>query len=205
MTGVFEGLPRQHFSVAYADPPWHFKNRSKKGEKKHANNHYPTMKTPDIMAMPVGDLMASNSVLFIWGTWAMKEDCDAVLKAWGFTYKTGFPWTKTTLDGRHLSFGTGYILRNCSEFVHVGTKGKPVRQAKNVRGAIISPRHKHSVKPDRTYQMIEKLYPGPYLELFARRRRAGWTQWGNEIGQQQAEMDAVGEYDLNQYVPLSYG
>lgn len=204
MTDIFEGLPRNHFKVVYADPAWLFKNRSKKGEKKNANQHYPVMSLQNIMDMPVQDLMAPDSVLFIWGTWPMKEACDATMKAWGFTYKTGFPWTKTTKDGKRLAFGTGYILRQCSEFVHVGTIGAPKRQARDVRGAIISPRGAHSVKPDRAYEMIERLYPGPYLELFARRRRAGWTSWGNEIEPTQTEIEGVKDYELNQYVPLSY-
>ena len=42
-------------------------------------------------------------------------------------------------------------------------------------------RDKHSKKPEAFQDIVETVSPGPYLEMFARRQRAGWDTWGNEI------------------------
>ena len=41
-------------------------------------------------------------------------------------------------------------------------------------------KREHSRKPDEIYPIVEGCSPGPYLELFARFSRPGWSQWGNE-------------------------
>lgn len=43
------------------------------------------------------------------------------------------------------------------------------------------PRGKHSKKPEAFQDIVEQVSPGPYLELFARRKRPGWAVWGNEV------------------------
>jgi hypothetical protein len=50
-----------------------------------------------------------------------------------------------------------------------------------VHQVIMAPVMEHSVKPDEVHARIERLLAGPYLELFARAERPGWTTWGNEI------------------------
>jgi N6-adenosine-specific RNA methylase IME4 len=62
----------------------------------------------------------------------------------------------------------------------LATRGKPKRLNADVRQGIIAPRREHSRKPDGIHQRIERLVAGPYLELFARQSRPGWTVWGNE-------------------------
>ena len=83
------------------------------------------------------------------------------------------------MDGQ---VGLGYWTRANSEVCLLATKGKPKRLNADVRQAILEPRREHSRKPDCTYQRIERLVAGPYLELFARTQRPGWTAWGNEVG-----------------------
>jgi N6-adenosine-specific RNA methylase IME4 len=78
--------------------------------------------------------------------------------------------------------GMGYWTRSNSEFCLLGTRGKPKRLNADVRQAIIEPRREHSRKPDCVYNRIERLVAGPYLELFARTTRPGWTSWGNQVG-----------------------
>src|SRR5215831_6193470 len=113
-----------------------------------------------------------------------------VIKACGFDYKTaGFLWVKTekdagviSLDGEGLHWGMGYHTRANTETCLLATRGSPQRLAKDVHQIVIAPvGDEHSAKPDEVYRRIERLYPGPYLELFARKPRDGWTTWGNEI------------------------
>jgi N6-adenosine-specific RNA methylase IME4 len=74
----------------------------------------------------------------------------------------------------------GYWTRSNSEVCLLATKGKPKRNAADIRQAIIEPRREHSRKPDGIHNRIERLVDGPYLELFARQTRPGWTVWGNQ-------------------------
>ena len=69
----------------------------------------------------------------------------------------------------------------------MATRGQPRRIHADVRQAIVEPRREHSRNPDEIHDRIERLVAGPYLEMFARRRRAGWTVWGNEIPRGQME------------------
>lgn len=111
-----------------------------------------------------------------------------VIEGWGFNYKScGFVWTKANVrqidmfrDDADPDMLLGYWTRANTEFCLIGTRGKPKRQAADVRQAIIAPRREHSRKPDGIHERIERLVAGPYLELFARQQRPGWDVWGNE-------------------------
>ena len=63
----------------------------------------------------------------------------------------------------------------------LAVRGKPLRLAADVHQVVIAPIGEHSVKPDEVYRRIERLYPGPYLELFARKQRPNWMCWGDEL------------------------
>jgi hypothetical protein len=65
--------------------------------------------------------------------------------------------------------------------VPLAARGSPERLAKNVHQVIDDRVREHSVKPDEMHKRVERLFPGPYLELFARQPRDGWTTWGDEI------------------------
>jgi N6-adenosine-specific RNA methylase IME4 len=125
----------------------------------------------------------------VWGVWPEHPGVLDVIASWGFTYKTAaFVWVKTTrnaevvtLAGEGLHWGMGYATRSNTEPCLLATRGAPLRLAANVHQVIMAPVGEHSAKPDEAYRRIERLYPGPYLELFARRPREGWTTWGDEL------------------------
>jgi N6-adenosine-specific RNA methylase IME4 len=84
-------------------------------------------------------------------------------------------------DDADVQIGCGYWTRSNTEPCLLATRGAPKRLNADVRMAIIAPRREHSRKPDEVHDRIERLVAGPYLELFARRPRPGWTVWGNEV------------------------
>lgn len=181
-SSTWDALPRKHFGVILADPPWRFETWSEKGKGRSPERHYPTMPYPEIVALPVCDLAADDCVLFLWSTWPMLREAIGVMGAWGFTYKTcGFLWVKAR--NSMPSIGTGYWTRANSEPCLLATRGHPKRLHADVSQVIIEPRQEHSRKPDEIYRRIERLVGGPYLELFARRRQIGWFSWGNELDQ----------------------
>lgn len=174
------------FGTILADPPWQFTNRTGKMAPEHRRLlRYPTMTLNDILDLPVADLSLPQSHLYLWVPNALIAEGLEVMKRWGFTYKTNLVWYKVRKDGGPDGRGVGFYFRNVTELVLFGTRGslrtfQPGRRQVNV---IISQKREHSRKPDELYEVIEKCSPGPYLELFARRTRFDWRQWGNEIPQ----------------------
>ena len=196
MSDPFADLPRGHFKAILADPPWAFNlwwggrsNHTPAGVPSRATEpHYQVMKEEALNALPIGELAAKDCVLFLWTCWPVLPWSLRTIEAWGFTYKTcGFCWVKAQARQMELfqdeiepHMTLGYWTRSNSEVCLLASKGSPKRRATDVRQAIIEPRREHSRKPDCVHERIERLVEGPYLELFARRRRAGWTVWGNE-------------------------
>ena len=148
--------------------------------------HYTTMTLEGICELPIP--AADDSVLFMWATWPMLKEAFQVIDAWGFAYKTcAFDWMKADVSTLNLfddpvdaNMGMGYWTRANSEPCLLATRGKPKRLDAGVRMGIIEAKREHSRKPDCVHSRIERLVAGPYLEMFARAERPGWTVWGNE-------------------------
>ena len=107
------------------------------------------------------------------------------MEKWGFEYKTNLVWYKIRKDGGPDGRGVGFYFRNVTELVLFGVRGnirtsQPGRTQVNIMS---TRKREHSRKPDELYDIIEQCSPGPYLEIFARHHRSGWSQWGNEINQ----------------------
>lgn len=174
------------FSTILADPPWRFSNRTGKMAPEHKRlMRYPTMRLDDIITLPVPNITNPNTHLYLWVPNALIAEGLRVMEAWGFTYKTNLVWYKIRKDGGPDGRGVGFYFRNVTELVLFGVKGNlrtlsPGRRQVNI---MRTRKERHSKKPDELYHIIEQCSPGPYLELFARFPRRGWTQWGNEIGE----------------------
>lgn len=173
-------FPNKKYSVILADPPWKFQTFSAKGiTTKGAEGNYSCMPIEEIQQMPVADLADKDCFLFMWATFPLLPEALATMAAWGFKYKTGASWHKTTKNGKD-AFGTGYVFRSAAELLLVGTRGKPKTLNRSTRNVIHGVVREHSRKPDSQYEMIESLCSGERIELFARQHRTGWDCWGNE-------------------------
>lgn len=165
--------PQGQFATILADPPWDIQQKSKWG----ARDHYNLMTLRAIKALPVGDLATPNAHLWLWVTNATLRAGYDVMEAWGFTARSPLTWIKPRL-------GLGNYLRNATEHLILGTRGKaPVRYRAQPTW-MFAPLQEHSHKPEEQYAVIERISDGPFLELFARRRppsNADWSVWGNEI------------------------
>jgi N6-adenosine-specific RNA methylase IME4 len=162
--------PRR-YSTILADPPW--ATRSQLGEF-GARRHYPLMSVDDIRRLRVTDLAADNAHLWLWVTNADWHEQLSVMEAWGFTYKSCLTWVKPY-------FRLGSYLRNQTEHLLLGVRGRLPMEFRSQGSWFYAPVQEHSHKPEEQYAIIERCSPGPYLELFARRTRPGWDVWGNEI------------------------
>jgi N6-adenosine-specific RNA methylase IME4 len=170
------------YPVIYADPPWAYKTWSAKGRGRSADAHYDVMTLDDIKAFPIDDYAAQDCVLLLWVIDSMLPHAHEVLNAWHFTYKTvGFYWVKLNPKNMEPSVGLGHWTRANPEQCWLAARGHPHRISAGVRKLIFEPRRQHSQKPYEAYNRIEKLLKGPYLEIFARSRRDGWDQIGDEV------------------------
>ncbi len=174
----------QKFKTILADPPWQFQNRTGKVAPEHKRlNRYPTMKLEEIKALPVAEVADENSHLYLWVPNALLIEGLSVMEAWGFQYKTNIVWEKIRNDGGPDGRGVGFYFRNVTELLLFGVRGSHMRTLAPGRSQvnlIRSKKREHSRKPDEMIELIEKCSPGPYLELFARGQREGWTLWGNQ-------------------------
>ena len=169
------------YNVIYADPPWRLEPYGRgRGLNKAADNHYPTIGSQEIAALPVLGLAANDAALFLWATVPLLVDAGMTLAAWGFRYKSHFVWVKDQA-------GTGYWSRNRHEILLVGTRGAipapaPGTQVESVIETAPGEVLAHSQKPQAARAMIERYFPSvPKIELFARgAAAAGWDAWGNE-------------------------
>ena len=155
----------KRYSTIYADPPWRFQNRTGKVAPENKKlNRYETMSLADIMALPVEQVAAAKSHLYLWVPNALLPDGLAVMKAWGFEYKGNIIWEKVRKDGGPDGRGVGFYFRNVTEILLFGVRGDNFR----------------TLAPDEIIPIIESCSPGPFLELFARGDREGWDMWGNQ-------------------------
>lgn len=178
-------LPRVDggFKTVLADPPWRFQNRTGKVAPEHRRlDRYSTMSLEEIKALPVADVTAKNAHLYLWVPNALLPDGLAVMEAWGFRYVSNLVWAKRRKDGGPDGRGVGFYFRNVTELILFGVRGSmrtlaPARRQVNM---IETRKREHSRKPDEQYDLIESCSPGPFLEMFARHPREGWSVWGDE-------------------------
>jgi len=200
-TGPLSGLPRLHYGVIYADPPWSYKtfSKPKEGTVPHRSKDepYKSMTAEELLALPVGEIAAKDCVLHMWVISSHIDQAIALGKQWGFTYKSlGLVWVKTQKhDPEVPKMGMGKWFRQEVEFCLLFTRGKPKRDSAGVRQTILEPAREHSRKPDEAAARIEALSAGPYLEMFSRSSRPGWDVMGDQTGKFDA-LDPVEEAEI---------
>lgn len=164
-------LPTGVYQTIVADPPWVYERGDIRGS---AEGHYPVMSIEEIAALAVRPLAGSEAHLYLWVTNPHLPLVWPVLAAWGFDYKTLLTWVKPQM-------GTGFYFRSATEHVIFATRGNLPLRDRGIRNWFEAARTEHSAKPEPFYEIVERASHGPYLELFARRPRAGWTGWGDEL------------------------
>jgi len=165
-------FPSGKYQVIYADPPWRYDNSGLKGS---ADSHYPTMSLDDLCRLDVGKLAGDAAVLFMWVTGPFLREGLQLCQAWGFEYKTTFVWIKDRSTYGKL----GFYNYGQHEFLFIAIKGSCLPQSGTLEPSVLfAPKGKHSEKPEAVYELIEQMYSGPYIELFARKTRSNWATWG---------------------------
>lgn len=194
------------YATVVIDPPWPtggFWSREAQhgtvGPHFHAEHTYPTMGLADIAALPVRQTLADDAWLFVWTTSAMLPDTFKVIEKWGIRYSFTMTWHK------HIGPKPSGLPYYNVEYVVVGKVGKP--RFTDVKAFYLANKWKHphrddphpnawgkavylnSGKPPDFYELLCRVTPAPRLDIFGRRRIAGFCSWGNEAPEGEALPD----------------
>ena len=168
------------FKTIVADPPWWpslHKNTVGRREGRYRagpQRYYRVLEVEEIERL--APQTATKAHLWLW---VINQHVDwgfRVARAWGFEPQQMLTWAKPGL-------GTGQFQCN-TESVLLCRKGGPVENAFGRTGGTWFewPRGaRHSEKPAAFFDLVERVSPGPYLEMFARTTRLGWASWGDEV------------------------
>lgn len=171
-TGLWDRVHAgQRFACLYVDPPWQYAN---KATRSAAEKHYPTLSLDALRQLPVRNLAAPKAHLHLWTTNGHLPEALDLMQAWGFAYKLMYTWCKKEM-------GMGNYWRSSTEHMLFGVRGGLPFLAHDEINWLLTSRGQYSRKPDQVRRKIEKVSPGPYLELFARETVPGWTVWGNDL------------------------
>lgn len=181
------------YPVICCDPPVPFETWGKRPggvDSRTAESKYQLMTWEGLAALgsQIQDVAAPDCALFLWVCAPLLVETLQMVQSWGWEYKTkAFTWVKLRGPAT-FHVGMGYWSRANTEDVWLLTRGNPKRARKDVAqivaasdDAVLAPLGRHSAKPEEVQNRIERLVSGPYLELFARRQRPGWTCVGNEL------------------------
>jgi N6-adenosine-specific RNA methylase IME4 len=177
---------KKRYKTVYADPPWPLRGGSngKSGWSKRVSPdvHYPLMTSDEILLLPVGQQIADEDAhLWLWVPSGLLPIGLTCMQNWGFRYVNNVAWIKLGAPG------LGQYIRNTHELCLFGVRGKipyartPLGKRIQIRSSFMAQKGRHSEKPAEMRTMIERVSPGPRIELFARERVAGWSAWGNEV------------------------
>jgi len=176
------------YNIIYADPAWTYEDKALAGNR-GAGCKYDLMTLKEMINLPIIELAADSSVLFMWVTMPKLNECFELIKAWGFEYKTvAFTWVKIYSNGKPF-IGMGRWTRSNAELCLLATKGNPKRLRADISQIVLSKIREHSQKPHEIYTKIEQLMGDlPRIELFSRHKREGWDTWGNQVPDEEQKL-----------------
>lgn len=176
---TWEGLHPPYRTIV-ADPPWAYDEGWPRFGDAAGKPHdraplpYASLSVDDIARLPVRDLMEGGAHLYLWTTNRYLEDAYEVAREWGFRPAQVLVWCKPP-----IGMGPGGAYANTAEFVIFGRRGSlPARERAESTWWVWSRAGGHSTKPQAFLDLVERVSPGPYVELFARQPRLGWDHWG---------------------------
>jgi N6-adenosine-specific RNA methylase IME4 len=179
----------RHYRTICVDPPWDYKrdkgycggnNWVKAGKNYTVKPSYTLMTLAELERFgEVVNAMAdpNGAAIFCWTTNAFLHDAFHLLDAWGWpSQKAVGIWVKSENGA-----GMGHWVRNDLEYWLWAVRGDIKCPDHAETNLIRAGTNGHSVKPQAFYDMVERISPGPYLDLFGGRGtlRFNWDAWGD--------------------------
>lgn len=184
MKSIFSRHRDQPVRTIVIDWPWKFSD-ALPGKTRGAAKNYNVMSHTQVNAWRAtwNFTMANDVHLLFWKVAAMPQEALDIVRNLEFKIKTELVWRKLSKTGEKEHFGMGRHVRAMHETCLIAVRGKPKVLQKSTRSVFDAPyTGVHSQKPDEFYSLVERTFPGPYVEFFSRKTRCGWRQYGNELG-----------------------
>lgn len=180
--------PTGTYRTLVIDPPWAYQNNSGRQRQPYAGRN---LSLEEIKGFNVGRWVPpDDGHLYLWVTDAYAGDAYSIIRAWGFEPKCSLVWVKDRI-------GMGNYFRHQHELCFFAVKGNLRLKRMDTPTVFAAPMTKHSEKPDAFYSLVEDCSPGPYLDVFARKKRAGWDVFGDEVTEEyQLRIDGKNESSL---------
>lgn len=160
------------FQTIVIDPPWDWGDEGDINQLGRAKPDYATMPIEELEKLPIAKISDDNCHLYVWVTNRSLPKAFRLIEAWGFRYITCITWVKP-------SFGMGNYFRGSTEQVLFAVKGSQPLKRKDIPTHFQAPRGKgHSAKPDHFYDIIQSCSHAPFIDVFGRKEREGWSVWG---------------------------
>lgn len=180
------------FQICVLDCPWSYYNSE--ADSKTANgsvlNHYNTLSQKDLCNLPIKNILAKDALVFVWATSSKLHYAIECIEKWGLHFRgVAYVWIKTKQTGEIIN-GQGVpptYTKPTTEYLLLATQkpqGRPIPIKRyNQAQVVLSPRGKHSEKPEIFYDMIDEMVDSNLLkiDIFARRHREGWTCVGDAL------------------------
>ena len=164
------------FQTIVIDPPWDWGDEGDVNQFGRAKPEYSTMPFDEIKNLPVNKIADENCHLYLWVTNRSLPKAFALIDAWGFRYITCLTWCKP-------SIGMGNYFRGSTEQVLFAVNGSQPLKRHDVGTYFTAPRGEgHSAKPDEFYRLVESCSYSPFIDIFGRKARDGWSVWGENGG-----------------------
>ena len=159
------------FQTIVIDPAWDYSEEGDNDAFGRIRPSYHTMPMEEIEALPIAQIADENAHLYLWVTNRTLYKAFHLLEAWGFRYITCLTWIKP-------HYGVGNYYRSQTEHVLFGVRGSQPLKRHDAGTWFEAPCGKHSAKPDKFYELVESCSYAPYIDIFGRKERNGWTVWG---------------------------
>lgn len=168
-------LPTGVFRTLVIDPPWPMGKSARVDTPEQGSTlDYPTMSLEEIEALPIQEHAAADAHLYLWVTQRFLPAGLKLVEDWGFKYHCLLTWLK---PGGFAPFSWMFN----TEHVVFAYRGRFELRELGLNIGFQAPRGAHSEKPETFYEMVERASFEPWVEMFARRGRANWTVWGDEM------------------------
>jgi N6-adenosine-specific RNA methylase IME4 len=173
---------RGGFGTIIVDPPRSFSDQgSRMATERAVGAGYRGMADEEILALPVDDRAAKNAHLYCWTTDAHLHLALHCIEAWRFRFLQTLVWGKRTSRSGGHRYGGGHYFRHVHELLLFAVRGQAPAARHDLISRFDAVNEGHSRKPGALHAIAEQMGPGPRLEMFARRRVAGWTTWGDQL------------------------
>ena len=160
------------FQTIVIDPPWDWSDEGDVNQFGRTKPEYATMPIEEIEKLPIDKISDDNCHLYLWVTNRSLPKAFGLIKNWGFRYITCLTWVKP-------SIGVGNYFRGSTEQVLFAVKGCQPLKRKDVGTHFLANRGEvHSAKPDEFFSLVESCSYAPYIDVFGRKERDGWSVWG---------------------------